>query len=132
MYQRYYYDCFPPCYLTGRQISDSNTNSQNIIPETSGTAAPNQIPARMPMLPSDFEQAPGSPTTLDTQYTQGYLKTKIGKKVRISFLLGTNTFQDRTGTLLEVGISYVVIQDIDTNTQTLCDIYSIKFVTFYS
>lgn len=52
--------------------------------------------------------------------------------MRISFLLGTNTFQDRTGTLLEVGISYVVIQDIDTNTQTLCDIYSIKFVTFYS
>lgn len=124
MYRRYSDDCFPPCYLTNRQ---------NASPSSPGpTTTQNQIPAPMPMSPSDFEQAPGSPTNLDSQYTQGYLKTKIGKKVRISFLLGTNTFQDRTGTLLEVGISYVVIQDLDTNTQTLCDIYSIKFVTFYA
>lgn len=132
MYQRYCYDCVPPFFPSIRKIPYSNTNVQNAIPEASGTPTQNQIPTPMPMSPSDFEQAPGSPTSLDTQYTQGYLKTKIGKKVRISFLLGTNTFQDRTGTLLDVGISYVVIQDIDTNTQTLCDIYSIKFVTFYS
>ncbi|MCD2346227.1 hypothetical protein [Clostridium guangxiense] len=132
MYRRYCNDCFPSFYLPNRQNPNVNTDMQNASPKAPGSAAQNQIPAPMPMSPSDFEQAPGSPTNLDTQYTQGYLKTKIGKRVRISFLLGTNTFQDRTGTLLEVGISYVVIQDIDTNTQTLCDIYSIKFVTFYS
>lgn len=120
MYQRYCNDCFQPFCLPNRKMQNISSTPQN------------QIPPAMPMSPSDFEQAPGSPTSLDIQYTQGYLKTKIGKKVRISFLLGTNTFQDRTGTLLEVGISYVIIQDIDTNTQTLCDIYSIKFVTFYS
>lgn len=123
MYRRYCNDCVPPFYLTNRQ---------ELNPKPPGSTIQNQIPAPMPMAPSDFEQAPGSPTTLDGQYTQGYLRTKIGKRVRISFLLGTNTFQDRTGTLLEVGISYVVIQDLDTNTQTLCDIYSIKFVTFYA
>ncbi|MFL0252350.1 hypothetical protein ACJDT4_18220 [Clostridium neuense] len=131
MYRRYCNDCFPPFYLPNRQTP--NTNMQNATPTTQGgSTAQNQIPAPMPMSPSDFEQAPGSPTNLDIQYTQGYLKTQIGKRVRISFLLGTNTFQDRTGTLLEVGISYVIIQDIDSNTRTLCDIYSIKFVTFYS
>ena len=131
MYQRYCYSCIPPFYQPIRENQYSNTNEQNVTPEQSGAQTQNKIPAPMPMNPSDFEQAPGSPTTLDTQYTQGYLKTKIGKKVRISFLIGTSTFQDRSGTLLDVGISYVIIQDIDTNTQTLCDIYSIKFVTFY-
>ena len=80
---------------------------------------------------SNFEQAPGSPTDLGIAYTQGYLKTQIGKRMRITFILGTNQIQDRQGTLEEVGISYIVIKDLDTTTSTLCDIYSIKFVTIY-
>ena len=80
---------------------------------------------------SNFEQAPGSPTDLGMAYTQGYLRTQIGKRMRITFLIGTNQIQDRQGTLLAVGISYIIIKDIDTNTSTLCDIYSIKFVTIY-
>lgn len=67
----------------------------------------------------------------DIQYTQGYLKTQIGKRVRIEFLIGTNSLQDRTGTIQEVGISYIIISQEETNTRLLCDIYSIKFVTFY-
>ncbi len=81
--------------------------------------------------PSDFEQAPGSPTYLDTGYTQGYLRTQIGKRVRITFLLGTNLIQDREGILEEVGISYVIIKELDTNNRTLCDIYAIKFVLIF-
>ena len=90
-----------------------------------------QAPNKQPMPPSNFEQAPGSPTTLGTQYTEGYLKTQIGKRVRITFLIGTNIIQDRTGTLLEVGISYVIIKETDTNSRVLCDMYSIKFVYIY-
>ena len=81
--------------------------------------------------PSDFEQAPGSPTTLDTQYTQGYLKTQIGKRVKIVFLIGTNLVQDREGVLTDVGISYIIINEVDTKTSLLCDIYAIKFITFF-
>lgn len=90
---------------------------------------------QQPMQPSDFqdnfEQAPGAPTTLGVEYTQGYLKTQIGKRVRITFLLGTNTLQDRVGILTDVGISYVIIREVDTNVSTLGDIYSIKFVDIF-
>lgn len=79
----------------------------------------------------NFEQAPESPTELGKEYTQGYLKTIIGKRVKIFFLIGTNIVQDREGILKEVGISYIVIQELDTNYSILCDIYSIKFVTIY-
>jgi len=79
---------------------------------------------------AQFEMAPGSPVQQDINYTQGYLKTQIGKKVLISFLIGTNTYQDRTGILESVGISYVILRE-EGNTKLLCDIYSIKFVRIF-
>jgi len=89
-------------------------------------------PAQQPSnFPSNSGISPVSPKNLDTNYTQGFLKTQIGKKMRITFLIGTNTIQDRDGTLEEVGISYVIIKDADAPTSTLCDIYSIKFVTIF-
>lgn len=80
-------------------------------------------------ITSPFETAPGSPTILDTDYTQGYLKTQIGKRVLVTFLLGTSTLQDRSGILETVGVSYIIIREPETNRRTLCDIYSIKFVS---
>jgi len=79
---------------------------------------------------AQFEMAPGSPVQQDVNYTQGYLRTQIGKKVLISFLIGTNTYQDRTGILEAVGISYVILRE-EGNTKLLCDIYSIKFVRIF-
>jgi hypothetical protein len=84
-----------------------------------------------PMPSSDFETAPGSPTNLGTDYTQGYLKTQIGKRMRVTFLLGTDIIQDRTGILQEVGISYIILIEDETNRPVLCDIYSIKFANIY-
>jgi hypothetical protein len=81
--------------------------------------------------PSDFEKAPGSPTDLDTEYTQGYLRTQIGKRMRITFLIGANMQQDREGILVNVGISYIILNETSTKNLVLCDIYSIKFVNIY-
>jgi hypothetical protein len=93
-------------------------NTQKIMPQTD-------------MMPMDEE--PMTPPVLsNTSYTQGFLKTLIGKKVRISFLIGTSLLVDRVGTLLEVGVSYVVLQQIDATTKVMADLYSIKFVDIYS
>ncbi len=80
--------------------------------------------------PVDFDMLPTTPV-LDVEYTQGYLKTQIGRRVKIEFLIGTNMLVDREGTLVDVGISYVIINEIETDDLLLCDIYSIKFVRFY-
>ena len=79
----------------------------------------------------DFEMEPGSPVMQGIEYTQGFLRTQIGKNVRIEFLIGTGMTTDRIGRLLEVCISYVIIQPVDTDDLLMCDIYSIKFVTIY-
>lgn len=92
-----------------------------------------QMAAEMPMTgaaPVDYETLPTTPV-LDIEYTQGYLKSQIGARVKIEFLIGTNMLIDREGTLTEVGISYVIIREVETDDLLLCDIYSIKFVRFY-
>jgi len=96
----------------------------DIPPVTPGVPPSTQIPP-------DFEMEPGSPVQQDINYTQGYLRTQIGRYVKIEFLIGTNMLVDREGVLKDVGISYVILQEPETDDLLLCDIYSIKFVRFY-
>jgi hypothetical protein len=64
-------------------------------------------------------------------YTQGYLKTLIGKLLRVEFLLGESNFQDRIGVLLEVGTDYIILREIETDDDLLCDAFTIKYVMEY-
>lgn len=87
-----------------------------------------------PSAPSAPQQPPPSemqPPIFDINYTQGYLRTQIGKKVKVIFLIGTNLYIDREGVLTEVGISYIILKNETTRVTELCDIYSIKFVQFF-
>jgi len=89
---------------------------------------------QMPMtqtLPADFGTQAGPAVQMDIGYTQGWLRTQIGQRVKIEFLIGTNMLIDRDGTLLDVGISYVILREAETDDLLLCDIYSIKFVRVY-
>lgn len=70
------------------------------------------------------------PTTVEsTLFTPGFLRTQIGRRVRVEFLIGTNNLTDRTGTLVAVGASYILIRPLESDDLMMCDIYSIKFVT---
>ncbi len=70
------------------------------------------------------------PSVFDPGFLQAYLRKNIRKRVRIEFLIGTNILTDRTGTLEEVGISYVVLRD-QAGSRLVCDLYSIKFITIF-
>ncbi|HEY8891285.1 MAG TPA: alginate lyase [Clostridium sp.] len=94
----------------------------NGSPTAPGT---NQDPEMSPKM------AAGTPIINDPLYNQGWLKTQIGKYIKIEFLIGSNIFIDREGVLQEVGISYIVIKESGTNDLVMCDIYSIKFVRVF-
>ena len=66
---------------------------------------------------------------LNTVYTPAFLRKHLGKLVKVEFLIGTERLEDRTGILLEVGASYIVLRSVQDNNILYCDIYSIKFVT---
>ena len=60
---------------------------------------------------------------------QSFLRENIGKLMRVEFLIGTNNLVDRTGILLDVGASYILLRALESDVITYCDIYSIKFIT---
>lgn len=88
--------------------------------------------AIMPLPGTEFTGGEQPPlTTLSPMYTPGFLRTQIGRTVRVEFLIGTSGLTDRFGTLVGVGTSYILIQEAQSDDILLCDIYSIKFVRFY-
>ena len=63
---------------------------------------------------------------------QQILSENTGKRVAIDFLVGTSNIVRKEGILYLVGISYVVLYDNRADTYTVCNLYSIEFVTFLS
>jgi len=94
------------------------------------------VPFRAPLVEfTDFEHLPSLgeiPITAESlQYLNGFLRTQIGRRVKAEFLIGTNTFMDKEGILIGVGVNYILINETDTDDITACDFYNIKFIKIY-
>ena len=63
---------------------------------------------------------------------QQILRDNIGEYMDVEFLIGTNGLTTRSGQLTNVGVSYIVLYDRSKDRYTICDLYSIKFVTIYN
>lgn len=67
-------------------------------------------------------------TLMSATYVPGFLRTQIGKPIRVEFYIGTQ-MTDRVGKLVEVGASYILLEEFSGNATIMCDLFSIKFVT---
>ncbi|EJE7233501.1 alginate lyase [Clostridium botulinum] len=105
----------------------TDNGSPMITNEPQPTPTPTPTPAPAPSPNAQFMPSIQD----DILYNQGFLKTQIGKRVKIEFLIGTNMLIDREGTLVGVGISYILIDEVDTNDLIMADMYSIKFVRIF-
>ena len=85
------------------------------------------VPAN-PLLPQDYNEV------LDynaVQYLNGIFRTQIGRYVKVSQLVGSNTLEEFEGYLIGVGINYIIIQDYITGNIRILDIYGIKNMYVY-
>lgn len=64
----------------------------------------------------------------NSSYLQDYLKSIIGRFVKVDFLIGNDSLISKEGILKEVGTDYIVLEMVQSNELLLCDIYSVKFV----
>jgi len=113
---------------TGNRVLDPN--GTRLSNQTSAVAASTStsraaVPAITPMPMTQQ----GPPPATDPGFIPYYLSSNIGKSVRAEFIVGSNQYVDKTGILTEVGINYFVLSDPSTRTDTMCDLYSVKFVT---
>lgn len=93
-----------------------------------GSQSPSFNVPSHPMVPPEYEQ------TIDydsIQYMNGFLRTQIGRYVRVEQLIGSGDTEDRFGFLVGVGNNYLLLQDISNGNILVVDFYSVKFVYIY-
>lgn len=62
---------------------------------------------------------------------QEMLAAAIGAYVICEFLIGTQNIVTKEGVLASVGNSYFLLYQQENDTYLLCDIFTLKFVTFF-
>ena len=67
-------------------------------------------------------------TLAEPIYTPGFLRTQIGRLMRVEFLIGSYT-TDRVGVLSAVGANYIILNSLEQQSRIVCDLFAIKFVT---
>ena len=126
----------------GNKVLDPGTSSRSFqqaadailaqqecaVPAASLSSVPAQTTTPQ-VSPSVPETQQGPPPATENGYIPNYLRRNIGKNIRAEFIVGTDQYTDRTGVLTEVGTNYFVIRDVNSRTDIMCDLYSVKFVT---
>ena len=103
------------------------TDYVNSMTAAGGQSPSFNVPSH-PMVPPEYEQ------TIDydsIQYMNGFLRTQIGRYVRVEQLIGSGNTEERFGFLVGVGNNYLLLQDISDGNILVADFYSIKFVYIY-
>lgn len=95
-----------------------------------GPTMDNQIINNSGLPVTDYAH-PYPVTQESIQYLNGFIRTQIGRRVSIDFLVGSNSLVTKQGYLLGVASNYILINEIDTNDLTTCDFYNIKFIRFF-
>ena len=62
---------------------------------------------------------------------QQALSENLGQFVVVEFLIGTQNIERKSGILYAVGSSFLTLFEEQTQTFVVCDMFSVKFVTFY-
>lgn len=117
----------PPPKFLDQPVGQTDAESA-----ASPTLYQNNLPMQNPQLSAINDLNQGAPITADSlQYLNGFIRTQIGRRVQVEFLVGTNTITDRTGILVAVGANYILINETETDDLLACDFYNIKFIKFY-
>lgn len=130
-----------PTTTIGPMMNDSaNDITSVLMPQSSmQSSASSELPSNL--SPSgnqtgsltqqitDFSN-PYPVTAQSIQYLNGFIRTQIGRRAQIEFLMGNAELVTRDGYLLGVGANYILINEIGTNDITACDFYNIKFIRF--
>lgn len=115
-----------------------NGNMDNMSP--TGVAGLKPAPERLDTIPISQDVIQGASTPAggigaeqndSIEYLNGLIRTQIGRRASIDFLLGTSGMVTKDGYILGVGSNYILINEVDTDDITACDFYNIKFIRFF-
>lgn len=116
--------------------------TQGTSPETGGRSIPGYFytapgsgnSGQPNPVPEEIFMNVGNPQTTEEAYLgsfQAALQNNLGYFVVIEFLIGTNGLTEKEGILYAVGNNFVTLYEQETDRYIVCDLFSIKFVTFF-
>lgn len=126
------------------QMQMQNNAAQNIQQNNNDTN--NQSPPyRLPFdnwnganstFPDIYDAPTGNPPPTQVLGNQdniiSILKNNLGYYVVCDFLIGTTGLETKEGILYSSGVNFLTLYHPQNETYTVCDIYSLKFITFYN
>lgn len=103
--------------------------SQNTRPGSASSELPSSDSDNLTQLITDYSN-PYPVTAESIQYLNGFIRTQVGRRAQIQFLIGNAELVEKDGFILGVGANYILINEIGTDDITACDFYNIKFIRF--
>lgn len=89
---------------------------------------PSVILPQSPLSPNGYQEEIDN-TAL--QSFNGFLRTQIGRYMRVEQLVTSDRTEDRLGFLVGVGSNFIILQDITTGNIMVIDIFSIRLTYVY-
>ena len=99
------------------------------MPENENSANLSQMPQPMTEYPEPLPD--GLQNGVDPETIQEVIALSVGNYVVVEFLIGTNNIVRKEGVLTAVGVSWLLLYDEASGTSVVCDMYSVKFVTYF-
>ena len=124
------------------QSSRNENMPQNGMNSSNNMEARQQEQRENQMMPQPQRQEQTMPTAREFQNNnnlrnmqtsgniEAFLRTQIGKNVRMQFLIGTNTLIEKAGVLIAVGDNFVVLKEAGSGEILVCDFDGAKFIRF--
>ncbi len=109
----------------GFQNASNRQNMQAAQSPSSGLQMGPEIPMEDVLDPQSNEEVVRGSLQQD-------LANNLGYYVEIDFLIGSSNIVTQRGILYSVGVNYVTLYHETEDRYVVCDLYSIKFVTFYN
>ena len=81
-----------------------------------------------PLTPGGYQEEIDSAAL---QSFNGFLRTQIGRYMRVEHLVTSDRTEDRLGFLVGVGSNFIILQDITTGNIMVIDIFSIRLTYVY-
>ena len=68
---------------------------------------------------------------VDPGTIQEIIAYSVGSYAVVEFLIGTQNIVRKEGVITAVGVSWLLLYDQASGTSVVCDMYSVKFVTYF-
>ncbi len=115
--------------MTRRTISYTEMTPYLDNVSSSGTSSnPTVKVPQSPLVPDGYEEEIENSAL---QSFNGFLRTQIGRYMKVEQLVSTDRTEDRYGFLVGVGSNFIILQDITTGNIMVIDMFSIRLTYVY-